>query len=462
VTAVTSDGGLIGGRAGRVGRAGSARQGQVVGRHERRPRPAQPDARHLRAVPSTSAGGAGWARLVEPIERLVRRTSQRWAGHGEPASTPTQVPGPRASRASRGATPRRRSSTATHPAGAAATGHFPQASTATSTYHLPPISAPTPTPLSQGPTHRPRGQGNPLPRTAGTNPARGEARPRHLAAEARRGKVGGWRLGWAELTAGAAVVLVAALYLQGWGQAGRGDGGVWPFRSPSQLVVVAAVAVAAGRRLRAAWSASTPAQVPGLGGFWPVVAWATLVVAMVAFFFQDTSPLLAGPPDGSGAGELIGLLAHNLLFVAAVLMLLRRWQTPLGTFAVLGGSVALLLATQAGFGSVGLVGAAVLGGAAADVAVSVLRPDPQRPWAVRAVAVLGPAAWWTAHFALLEVGYGVRLPLEIWLGSVVWASLSGFGLALLMWPPAVPLTAWNRGRRSAATPMAMPARMVGR
>jgi hypothetical protein len=79
--------------------------------------------------------------------------------------------------------------------------------------------------------------------------------------------------------------------------------------------------------------------------------------------------------------------------------------------------------------------------------------------------VIAPAVYWTAHFALLKVGYGASLEPALWLGSVLWACLSGFTLALLMWPPAVPLTAWNRGRTrppSTATPTAMPARMVGR
>ena len=133
--------------------------------------------------------------------------------------------------------------------------------------------------------------------------------------------------------------------------------------------------------------------------------------------------------------------------MAPVLLLLLRWQTPLGTFTVMAGSVALLLATQTGLGLVGLVGAAVLGGAAADVAVTLLRPSPQRRWAARAVAVIAPAVWWTSHFALLGAGYGVSPELELWLGSVVWACLSGLALALLMWPPAVPLTAWNRAVR---------------
>jgi hypothetical protein len=249
--------------------------------------------------------------------------------------------------------------------------------------------------------------------------------------------------------------------------------------SPFHLVLFTGACLLVGSALRAAWSGPTSAAVPGLRVFWPVVLSTTLVVAMTAFFFQYVSPVvawrrpgLAGLPAGSPFAEtvqvydLLGLLVHNLLFVAPVLLLLLRWQTPLGTFTVMAGSVALLLATQTELGLVGLVGAAVLGGAAADVSVSLLRPSPQRRWAARAVAVIAPAVYWTTHFALLKAGYGVTWELEIWLGSVVWASLSGLSLALLMWPPAVPLTAWNRGRtaatRSHATPTAMPARMVGR
>ena len=248
--------------------------------------------------------------------------------------------------------------------------------------------------------------------------------------------------------------------------------------SPFHLVLFAGASLLVSSALRAAWSGPSSARVPGLRAFWPVVLSTTLVVAMTAFFFQYVSPVvawrrpaLAGLPAGSPFAEtvqvyeLLGLLVHNLLFIAPVLLLLLRWQTPLGTFTVMAGSVALLLATQTGLGLVGLAGAAVLGGAAADVAVALLRPSPQRRWAARAVAVIAPAVYWTSHFALLGAGYGVSWQPEIWLGSVVWACLSGLTLAWLMWPPAVPLTAWNRGRataRRAATPTPMPARMVGR
>jgi hypothetical protein len=242
--------------------------------------------------------------------------------------------------------------------------------------------------------------------------------------------------------------------------------------SPFHLVLFAGACLLLSSTLRAAWSGPSPARVPGLRGFGPVVLPATLLVATTAWFFQDAAPVAAGLPAAGTAqlDGLLGLLVYNLLFVAPMLLLLLRWQTPLGTFTVMTGSVAVALATQTGLGLVGLAGAAVLGAAAADVAVTLLRPSPQRRWAARAVAVIAPAVWWTSHFALLGVGYGATPEPALWFGSVVWACLSGLTLALLMWPPAVPLTAWNRGRpatprpaaRPAPMPASMPARMVGR
>jgi hypothetical protein len=294
---------------------------------------------------------------------------------------------------------------------------------------------------------------------------------------------GAWSLravppGYRLALVGMALAMVALAGDAVWHTLYGSEQGLARLISPFHLVLFCGACLLVSSALRAAWSGPTSARVPSLRAFWPVVLSTTLVVAMTAFFFQYVSPVvawrrpgLAALPAGSPFAEtvqvyeLLGLLVHNLLFLAPVLLLLLRWQTPLGTFTVMGGTVALLLASQTELGLVGLVGAAVLGGAAADVAVHLLRPSPERRWAARSVAVIAPAVYWTSHFALLKAGYGVTWQLEIWLGSVVWASLSGLSLALLMWPPAVPLTAWNRGRapaRSPAAPTPMRVRMVGR
>jgi hypothetical protein len=286
---------------------------------------------------------------------------------------------------------------------------------------------------------------------------------------------GAWSLravpaGYRLALVGVGLAMVAVAGDAVWHTLVGAEQGVGRLISPFHLVLFAGACLLVSSALRAAWSGPSPARVPGLRAFWPVLLSTTLVVAMTAYFFQHTSPMAAaGLPapaaESAQVYELLGLLAHNFLFVAPVLLLLLRWQPPLGTFTVMAGSVALLLATQTGLGLVGLAGAAVLGGASADVAVTLLRPSPQRRWAARTVAVIAPAVYWTSHFALLGAGYGVSWEPEIWLGSVVWACLSGLTLAWLMWPPAVPLTAWNRGRaatRRAAPPTTMPARMVGR
>jgi hypothetical protein len=215
-----------------------------------------------------------------------------------------------------------------------------------------------------------------------------------------RAVAAGYRLALAGL--GLAMVTVAGDVV--WPTLHGVEQGLARLVSPFHVVLFAGASPLAGSALRAAWSGPSSARVPGLRAFWPPALSTTLVVALTAFLFQDVSPVvawrrpaLAGLAAGSPLAEtaqvyeLLGLLAHNLLFIAPVLLLLLRWQTPLGTFAVMAGSVALLLATQPGLGLVGLVGAAVLGGAAADVAVSLLRPSPRRRWAARTVAVIAPA-----------------------------------------------------------------------
>jgi hypothetical protein len=531
---------MLGAMGARTVRGSAARDGRPVGRHERRPRPAEIGGAHaMRSRRHAARPGwierarqlAGQARdwWTEGTDRVAARARERWA---------EQVAAQRAATAGSGGV--------TQPAGrrvAVEPGDDPTQPTGRR------VAA-----VESG-TRAQRTTGTRAQRAAGRGGAAGgrgthelhgthDPRPRHLAAAGATR-----RATWNEdlVTGWCSLLLVLGLYLGGWNHLNRaGDGpvltpwhgllylgfaatagwiltrhqrrGAWSLRavppgyrlaligvglamvavagdavwhtlygveqglarlvSPFHLMLFVGASLLVSSALRAAWSGPSSARVPGLRAFWPPALSTTLVVAMTAFFFQYVSPVvawrrpaLAGLPAGSPFAEtvqvyeLLGLLAHNLLFIAPVLLLLLRWQTPLGTFTVMAGSVALLLATQTELGLVGLVGAAVLGGTAADVAVTLLRPSPQRRWAARTVAVIAPAVYWSAHFALLKVGYGVSWELEIWLGSVVWACLSGLTLALLMWPPAVPLTAWNRGRatsRSKSTPTPLPARMVGR
>jgi hypothetical protein len=492
---------VLGATGARAVRRSAPRHGQPVGRHERRPRLVEAGAAHATRSQRHAArpGPIGRARRLagqardwwtEGTDRVAARARERWA---EQVTAQRAATAGRARRAGRG--------------GGASVGRGTRELRATHAPH-----DPRPRHLAAAATTRRStwnedlvagwcslllvlglylGGWNHLNRS-GDGPV---LTPWHgllylgFAATAgwiltRHQRRGAWSLravppGYRLALVGVGLAMVAVAGDAVWHILYGAEQGLARLVSPFHLVLFAGASLLVSSALRAAWSGPSSARVPGLRAFWPVVLSTTLVVAMTAFFFQYVSPVVAwrrpapaGLPAGSPFAEtaqvyeLLGLLVHNLLFIAPVLLLLLRWQTPLGTFTVMAGSVALLLATQTELGLVGLVGAAVLGGTAADVAVKLLRPSPQRRWAARTVAVVAPAVYWSAHFALLRVGYGVSWEPEIWLGSVVWAGLSGLTLALLMWPPAVPLTAWNRGRsatsRSRPTPTQLPARMVGR
>jgi hypothetical protein len=137
------------------------------------------------------------------------------------------------------------------------------------------------------------------------------------------------------------------------------------------------------------------------------------------------------------------VLVTNLIVVAPVLLLARRWRLPFGTVALVAGAGAVGLTSLREFALGALVPAMVAGGLAADVLVARLRPGPDRPGAFRAVAVLVPLLLWGAWMATYAMAYGVAWPPELWAGVLGMACLGGLGLSVLVLPPAVPAGVWG-------------------
>ena len=141
---------------------------------------------------------------------------------------------------------------------------------------------------------------------------------------------GAWSLravpaGYRLALVGVGLAMVAVAGDTVWHTLVGGSQGLGRLISPFHLVLFTGACLLVSSALRAAWSGPSPARVPGLRVFWPVVLSTTLVVAMTAFFFQHVSPVAAalvpgGVPSAETAQvyELLGLLAHNLLFVAPV------------------------------------------------------------------------------------------------------------------------------------------------
>jgi hypothetical protein len=231
--------------------------------------------------------------------------------------------------------------------------------------------------------------------------------------------------------------------------------GVAALLSPSHLLLLSGGLLMVTSPVRSAWSSPRlPARAPARA-LLPALWAATLTTAVVLFFFQYLSAFVTRAPSMAGPEDLLttiagvaSVLVTNLIVVAPVLLLARRWRLPPGTVALLATTGAVGLTSLREFELGALVWAMVAGGLAADLLVAGLRPGPDRPGAFRAVAALVPVLLWGAWTAVYAAAYGIGWPPELWAGVLGMASLTGLGLSVLVLPPAIPAGVWERSAKA--------------
>jgi hypothetical protein len=229
--------------------------------------------------------------------------------------------------------------------------------------------------------------------------------------------------------------------------------GVAALLSPSHLLLLSGGLLMVTSPVRSAWSSpDLPARAPALA-LLPAL-WATaLTTAVVLFFFQYLSAYVTrapSTPEAVGPEGLVttivgvaSVLVTNVIVLAPVLLLARRWRLPFGAVALLATAGAVGLTALREFTLGALVPAMLVGGLATDLLFARLRPGPDRPGVFRAAAVLAPTLLWGAWMVAYALAYGIAWPPELWAGVLSMASLSGLGLSVLVLPPAVPDGAWK-------------------
>ena len=271
----------------------------------------------------------------------------------------------------------------------------------------------------------------------------------------------GWRRERAAVPAGYGLGLVGVtLFLV----SGVGDG-IWhtvfgierdleAALSPTHIGLFVGALLAFTTPLRAAWSSDRLGKAPSLRALLPALLSLTFATVLVSFLFFYVSAFrdpASTRPFERWAGQFAGgfptlaytrelgvasVLVTNLLLVAPVLLLLRRWRPPFGSATLLFTAVALLTTATQEFAHGELVAAAAAGGLVADWAIARWNRGDDAVAAHRLVAVVTPLGLWSAYFLVLQLRDGIAWPAELWTGSIVFASLSGLALSLLMVPPA--------------------------
>ncbi len=176
---------------------------------------------------------------------------------------------------------------------------------------------------------------------------------------------------------------------------------------------------------------------PSVRSFLPTLVCLTLAAALASFFLMYVSafnePHLMGfadaaSDDGQQVGGISTILVTNAILIASMLVVVRRWVPPFGSFTFLFGIVATMSSGLSGFDQAPLIAAAVVGGIAADVLV-------KRKTSIRVLSVVTPIVLWTAWFTVYELVWRLGWAAELWTGSIILAAMTGVGLSVLACPP---------------------------
>jgi hypothetical protein len=227
--------------------------------------------------------------------------------------------------------------------------------------------------------------------------------------------------------------------------------------SPTHLGLVTAMIVIVTTPLRAAWGDRRIPAAPGFRRLLPALLSLAFATTLVLLFLQYANALTYGPQrivvglssgDASTGRLVTAMFVTNLVLVAPLLTLARRWAMPFGSATMLYAAVAGLSGAVTGFRNVPIVVAVVVAGVLVDVLMRVLRPNPSSPARYRAFAALACLATWTVYIAtafaaadnaIWSTGEGAQHPeslLELTTGAPVVQALAGLLLAVLLVPGA--------------------------
>src|SRR5436190_14300190 len=214
--------------------------------------------------------------------------------------------------------------------------------------------------------------------------------------------------------------------------------------SPTHLGLAMGIGLALSGPLRAAWHRSE--ATPSWRQLGPAILSLTFTFSLLTFFTAYASPLITPWPiinaSSSPTRGITDILLITALSMSFVLLALRRWRLPFGTFAFMFGlNGALMVVFSPGSLPVS-VPTALLGGLAADIVYRFLQPSLEQPASVRLFAFLVPAMFFTLYFVDLAIvgpvifQGGILWSVPFWAGAPVIAGITGFLLSYVMIPPA--------------------------
>ncbi|MBI3943704.1 MAG: hypothetical protein HY326_11880 [Chloroflexi bacterium] len=214
--------------------------------------------------------------------------------------------------------------------------------------------------------------------------------------------------------------------------------------SPTHLTLALGGALMATGPFRAAWQRRDTSAGISWGSWLPLLLSWTFTFSLLTFMTQFTHPFVdlwpASRTSSASYGQIMGIdsiLLQTGLLMSFILLVLRRWRLPLGSFTLVFTLNAALMSTQHDHFST--IWVAAIAGLATDILNIRLQPSVDRPNALRLFAFTVPVVFYLLYFLLLTLTTrGITWSIHLWSGSVFMAGIVGLLLSYLLLPPSVP------------------------
>jgi len=208
--------------------------------------------------------------------------------------------------------------------------------------------------------------------------------------------------------------------------------------SPTHLTLATGGLLLTSTPARVAWRTRSSADGERPLANFAVVQSVTATAAVFAFFTQFASAFRADRISDvvfRGMGSLAeshairgvtAILLTNAILLGAVVFLTSRWRVPRGSCTFVIGVIAVACNGLTGFDHPWLPLAAILGGLAADLMVSLDHP--------KLVPIVTPLVMWSAWTAIAALTAPFGWSANVWGGAIYLCTLTGVGLRAFAYP----------------------------
>ena len=210
--------------------------------------------------------------------------------------------------------------------------------------------------------------------------------------------------------------------------------------SPTHLGLACGNILCVAAPIRAAWRRPA-SQSRGWVALLPACISLAFVLSIFTFFTEYAHPFVELPGtlalhSSNVAFGMASILLQGAVLVGVVLLLVRRFSLPFGTFTLLF-TINIALISILG-NHYQLIPTAMLAGLVVDLLYWYLKPSTTRSDMLRLFAFATPVVFYLCYFLGLALLRGVDWSLDLWLGSVFTVGVVGFLLSYLVAPPQGP------------------------